>query len=133
MGYGMDMTRDKLMTLVKKFFSLIEAHNEVRTSDGHTLRLFCIAFSQRRTGQTKRTCYATSAQIRRLRKRMRDIMTKEVSKVPMREVVKKLIPESMGKEIQKACHGICPIEHVFMRKVKIVKKPKFDLTKLMEL
>merc|ERR1712032_1764027 len=84
-------------------------------------------------GQTKRTCYATSAQIRRLRKKMRDIMTKEVSKCPLREVVKKLIPESMGKEITKSCLGICPVEHVFMRKVKIVKKPKFDLTKLMEL
>ena len=42
------------------------------------------------------------------------------------------IPESIGKEIEKACHGVYPLQNVFIRKVKMLKKPKFDITKLME-
>jgi small subunit ribosomal protein S3Ae len=39
----------------------------------------------------------------------------------------------MGKQIQKECTKIFPIQNVLIRKVKLLKKPKFDLTKLMEL
>ena len=39
----------------------------------------------------------------------------------------------MGKEIEKATQGIFPLQNVFIRKVKILKAPKFDLQKLMEL
>merc|ERR1711948_244111 len=49
------------------------------------------------------------------------------------ELVKKLIPESIGKEIEKQTQGIFPLKDVLIRKVKIIKKPKFDITKLMEL
>ena len=42
------------------------------------------------------------------------------------------IPESIGKEIEKACSGIYPLQNVYIRKVKMLKKPKFDLTKLLE-
>merc|ERR1719197_1146036 len=64
---------------------------------------------------------------------MIDIMTQEASKVQLRELVKKLIPESIGKEIEKQTQGIFPLKDVLIRKVKILKKPKFDITKLMEL
>ena len=43
------------------------------------------------------------------------------------------IPEYIGGEIEKACHGIFPLQNVYIRKVKMLKKPKFDLTKLMEM
>ena len=42
-------------------------------------------------------------------------------------------PESISVEIEKACNSIFPLQNVFIRKVKVLKKPKFDLTKLMEL
>ena len=64
---------------------------------------------------------------------MRQIMVEEASKVQLRDLVKKLIPESIGKEIEKACSGVYPLQNVFIRKVKMLKKPKFDLTKLMEM
>ena len=43
------------------------------------------------------------------------------------------IPDSIGRDIEKACQGIFPLHDVFVRKVKILKKPKFDIGKLMEL
>merc|ERR1712217_697089 len=74
-----------------------------------------------------------TAQIRKIRKKMTEIMTNEAGKVQLRELVKKLIPESIGKEIEKQTQGIFPLKDVLVRKVKILKKPKFDITKLMEL
>lgn len=44
----------------------------------------------------------------------------------------KLIPEVMGKEIEKAVQGIYPLQNVYIRKVKILKSPKVDLGKLLE-
>merc|ERR1711972_262289 len=103
------------------------------TSDGYVVRMFVIAFTKRRPDQGKSNCYAQSAQIRRIRKRMVDVMIAEAGKVQLRELVKKLIPESIGKEIEKQTQGIYPLKDVLIRKVKILKKPKFDITKLMEL
>ncbi|CAI9181209.1 unnamed protein product [Rangifer tarandus platyrhynchus] len=50
-----------------------------------------------------------------------------------KEVVNKLIPDSIGKDIEKACQSIYPLHDVFVRKVKMLKKSKFELGKLMEL
>jgi len=41
-------------------------------------------------------------------------------------------PDSIGQEIEKKCQSIFPLQNVFIRKVKVLKKPKFDLLKLME-
>ncbi len=64
---------------------------------------------------------------------MIDIMTREVSSCDLKEVVNKLIPDSMSKDIEKACMGIYPLHDVNIRKVKVLKKPRFDLNKLMDL
>ena len=36
------------------------------------------------------------------------------------------IPDSIGKDIEKKCQSIYPLHDVFIRKVKVLKKPKFD-------
>ncbi|CAJ1362852.1 unnamed protein product [Effrenium voratum] len=131
--HGMTLTRDKICSLIKKWQTLIEAHVDVKTTDGYVVRMFCVAFTKRRPDQVKANCYAQSAQIRKIRRKMVDIMTQEASKVQLRELVKKLIPESIGKEIEKQAQGTFPLKDCLIRKVKILKKPKFDITKLMEL
>jgi small subunit ribosomal protein S3Ae len=131
--YGMDMTSDKLRSLVKKWQSLIECHQDVKTSDGYLLRIFIIGFTQRRKNQIRKTTYATSAQIRSIRKKMFEIINKESSSCDLKELVQKFIPEVIGKEIEKACHGIYPLQNVLVRKVKILKAPRFDMGKLLEL
>lgn len=59
----MDFTTDKLRSLVRKWQSLIEAHVDVKTTDGYTLRMFCLSFTKKRQGQVKKTCYAQSGQV----------------------------------------------------------------------
>lgn len=97
----MDLTTDKLRSLVRKWHSLIEAYVDVKTTDGYFLRLFAIGFTRRRPNQTKKTSYAQSAQVHQIRKKMMDIMQKEASTVDLNELVAKLIPEIIGKEIEK--------------------------------
>ena len=131
--HGMDFTRDKLCSLIKKWQTLIDCFVDVRTTDGYSLRMFCIAFTKKRPNQIKKTCYAQSSQVRAIRKKMTSIITEEASKCDLKELYLKLIPGIIGKEIEKSCQGIFPLQNVFIRKVKITKKPKFDLTKLMDL
>lgn len=131
--HGMDLTTDKLRSLVRKWHSLIEAHVDVRTTDGYHLRVFVIGFTQRRSNQVKKTTYAQTSQILAIRKKMFEILNKEVSTVDLKELVAKLIAESIGKTIEKECKVIYPLHNVFLRKVKVLRKPKFDASKLMEL
>lgn len=131
--YSMNLTTDKLRSMVKKWQTLIEAFVDVRTTDGYTLRAFCIGFTKKADNSQKKTCYAKSQQVRLIRKKMKDIITKEISSCDLKGVVNKLIPDSIASDILKACQGIYPLHDVYIRKVKVMKRPKFDLTKLMDL
>ena len=106
--------------------TLIEAYVDVRTTDGYLVRIFCIGFTKKRQNQIKKTCYAQSHQVRTIRKKMVDIMTREVSSNDLKELVNKLIPDSIAKDIEKACQGVFPLHEVCVRKVKILKKPRLD-------
>merc|ERR1711907_884366 len=71
-----------------------------------------------------------------IRQRMMEIMQSHIQKYSLKELVKVLIKGDIGKQIQKECSTkIFPLDDnsCMVRKVKILKKPKFDLTKLMEL
>merc|ERR1712012_612389 len=130
---GMNLTTDKLRSMVKKWQTLIEAHVDVKTTDGYLIRVFCIGFTQKQPSSTKKHCYAQSQQIRQIRKKMVDIISREITSVDLKEAVNKLIPDSISIDIQKACQGIYPLHDVHIRKVKVLKRPRFDLSKLMEL
>merc|ERR1719299_196773 len=131
--HGLSLTRDKECALIKKWSSLIEGHADVKTTDGFAVRMFVMGFTKRRPDQVKTNCYAQTAQIKKIRKKMVEIMAAEATSAQLRDLVKKLIPESIGKEIEKQCEAIFPLKDVHIRKVKVLKKPKFDITKFMEL
>lgn len=131
--HGMSFTSDKLRSLVRKWQTLIEAHVDVKTTDGYLLRLFAIGFTKRRPSQVKKTTYAQSSQIREIRKKMFEIMTREATSCDLKELVQKFVPEAIGREIEKAARGIYPLQNVYVHKAKILKAPKFDMSKLLEL
>lgn len=60
----MDLTTDKLRSLLKKWQTTIEAFVDVKTLDGYVVRMFCIAFTTKRDQQIKKSSYAQSSQVR---------------------------------------------------------------------
>jgi len=129
--YGMSLTSDKLKSVVKKWQSLIECYVDAKTTDGYIVRVGCIGFTDR-VKPDQKTCYAQSTQIRKIRAKMTEIITREVSNGTIKELVEKLIPDSIAIDIQKRCRGIYPMQEVHTRKVKVIKRPKLDRNKLME-
>ena len=47
--HGMDLTRDKMCSVVKKWQTMIEAPVDVKTTDGYLLRLFCVVLLKNAT------------------------------------------------------------------------------------
>lgn len=72
------------------FQTMIEAHVDVKTTDGYLLRLFCVGFTKKRNNQIRKTSYAQHQQVRQIRKKMMEIMTREVQTNDLKEVVNKL-------------------------------------------
>jgi small subunit ribosomal protein S3Ae len=119
----MDFTSDKLRSLVRKWQTLIEAHVDIKTTDGYLVRLFSIGFTKKRPNQVKKTTYAKMSQIREIRKKMFEIMIREASSCDLKQLVHKLVPEVIGREIEKACQGIYPLQNCYVRKAKLLKAP----------
>lgn len=88
--YGMDITRDKLCTIVKKWHTTVEAFVQTKTADGYLLRMFAIGFTQRTRKQVSATCYAKGSQRKLIRKKMMEIMINEAQKSTLKELTKKL-------------------------------------------
>jgi len=130
--HGMDVTTDKLRSLVRKSQTLIECYVDVRTTDGYALRLFCIGFTKRAQNQTRKTSYALTSQVKAIRKKMQEIVLKEASSGDLNELTNKLMSESIGTEVQKHTQAIYPLKDVLIRKVKMLRTPKLDAAKLLE-
>merc|ERR1711934_805936 len=95
--HGMDMTRDKLCSLIRKKQSIVEGSVDCRTTDGYVVRMFCIAFTRPQDNQIKSTCYANSAQIRAIRAKMVQYMNELGSKGDLKALVKELITSNVGE------------------------------------
>jgi len=129
---GMELTSDRQRSLVRKWHTLIETYTDVKTTDGYLLRLFCTGLTKSRPGQKRKTSYAQHTQVRAIRKKMIEIMNRESISVDLNGLVSKLITEIIGKEIEKATQGIYPLQNVLISKVKVVRSPKVDISKLTE-
>merc|ERR1711933_140246 len=132
--HGMELTKEKIGSLVKKRQTLIEFNKELTLIDGFKLRIFIIAFTQnnrKRPNSTekKKACYAKSSQIHEIRKLMENIVEKETKNCTIKDLIHKLILEVIGKKIEKRCFWICPLKNCMIRKIKVLKAPKYDSSK----
>ena len=64
---------------------------------------------------------------------MHQTIIKEVKKTSLKDLVPKLIGESIAEDITKKAKKIFPIQNCIVRKVKSIKRPKFDLTQLLSI
>jgi small subunit ribosomal protein S3Ae len=131
--HGMSLTRDKMCQMIRKKHSLIETVADCKTTDGYVVRLFVIAFTKAQKDQVSVFCFAQSAQIKKIRAKITSVLQGEVSRITLSELVKHLLVDKIEKDIITATTRIFPLEPVHIQKVKIVKKPKMDITKLMEI
>ncbi|ELW62278.1 40S ribosomal protein S3a [Tupaia chinensis] len=95
--HGMDLTHGKMCSMVKKWQPTIEAH-DVKTTDGYLLRLFCVGLTKKHNNQIRKTSNAQHQQVHQIQKKMTEIMTREGQTNGLKEVVNKLIPDSIGKD-----------------------------------
>merc|ERR1712183_1052695 len=118
---------------VKKWQTMIDCSVDVVTTDGYKFCVFCVGYTHKRSNQIKKTSYAQSTQVRQIRAKMVDIITREVYTCDLKSLVQKLLPDSIAKDIEKAAHSVYPLHDVHISKVKCLKKPKLDLTRLMDM
>lgn len=130
--HGLDITKDKLCSLIRKWQTTIDAYVDVKTSDEYFLRLFVVGFTARTTRQLRATTYATAAKVKLIRKKMVEVIMKKVQANNLRQLIPILLEEKVEEEIKKACAKYYPLQNVIIRKVKILKKPRFDAAKMQE-
>ena len=97
--HGMDITRDALCSMIRKWQTLIEGRIDVQTSDDYLLRIFMICFTARTNEQLKATSYATNSQQKIIRKKMVNYIKDLVQKNPLKIVVEKLLSEEIQNGI----------------------------------
>ena len=49
--HAMDLTHDKMCSMVKKWQTMTEAHIDVKTTDGHLIHLFCVGSTKKHNNQ----------------------------------------------------------------------------------
>ena len=140
--YGLEVTRDHLCSLIRKWHTLIETFVDCKTSDGFLMRFFVVAFTsmykqmnhpKKFTLQKKATCYANRSQVRQMRAIITKIITKECKSSTLKELVNKVLGNQITDDIAKKCRNIFPLENVTIRKVKSIKRPKVDMNQLGEM
>lgn len=99
--YGVDMTRDQLSAIIKKRRTLIEAVQDCSSLDGYVVRVFVIAFTRESPNQKRKTNYALASQQKEIRKRINDIVKKEVAKANATKLFDLFTSEVIEKKITK--------------------------------
>merc|ERR1712226_1232741 len=77
--HGMSLTRDKMCGMVKKWQTMVQCAVDAKTTDNYHLRVFVVAFTKKQSNnQIKKTTYAQSLQVKQIRKKMTEIVAKQV-------------------------------------------------------
>ncbi len=121
--HGMDLSADRVRSLVQKWGSLIEAVVEAKTNDGYVMRLFVIAFTRRQKGQLSKNTYAKSRLEKWARHRITSMIQKRLSKLDINQAVVQLSQDIISDALLKRCNPILPLRDLKIRKVKVIRKP----------
>ncbi len=137
--YGLEVTRDHLCSLIRKWHTLIETFVDCKTSDGFLMRFFVVAFTsmykqmnhpKKFTLQKKATCYANRSQVKQMRAIMTKILTRVCKASTLKDLVSKILGKELTDEMAAKCKHIFPLENITIRKVKSIKRPRVDMTQL---
>lgn len=76
--------------------------------------------------QIRKTSYAKRSQVADIRRKIQEILTKEVAKRNINQFLHYFNTDLIAKEITKRCKYIYPLQNITVRKVKMIKRPKID-------
>ena len=83
--HSMELTTDKMASLLRKWCTTMETTVEVKTADNYTMRLFVVAFTKPQPNQQSRNCYAKQRLVKWLRMRVTKMIKRRLSKVHIKE------------------------------------------------
>nr|CAJ2480364.1 unnamed protein product [Leishmania braziliensis] len=129
--HSMEVTTDKMASLLRKWCTTMETTVEVRTADGYTMRLFVVAFTKPQANQQSRNCYAKQRLVKWLRMRVTKMIKRRLSKVQIKEAVSLLTRNVLSDALVRRCNPIVPLREMRIRKVRVVRTPKFDAQALL--
>ena len=124
--YGLDTTRDDQCFAIKKWRTLIEAICDVKTNDGYILRVFTTAFTRKIERQKRNTAYALASQVKQIRRKIVEIINKEVNKSNVTQILESFTSEVVHQKITNEIKKIFPVENIKVRKIKVIQRPKID-------
>lgn len=125
--HGLQITRDKKCSLMKRWVSTIDARADIRTTDGFVFRVFAMALTAPTNFQISRAAYAKTSQIKKLRAKMCEFLQRELDGKSTKEFVSKvLMLADNGDSLQKELMSIFPVatDSCRIRKVKLIKRPR---------
>lgn len=130
--HGMNLTTDKVRSLLRKWCTQVESIVEAKTADGYVLRLFIMAFTVKQANQLSKNCYAKTRLIKWVRLRMTNMIKKRLEKCDINQAVTLLTQDILSDALFKRCNPIVPLRDVKIFKVKVIRTPKFDAQKLLD-
>ena len=116
---GMEVVRDKVAGLIRKWHTLIEANTEIITKDGSIWRVFVNAVTKRKNNNSLRH-YAKASEVKEIRAKIVEILRKHLDGVDVEKVVKIISTDAIVREIETSVASIYPVT-AMLTKVKAVK------------
>jgi small subunit ribosomal protein S3Ae len=124
--HGMDLTADRVRSLIQKWGTMIETVVEAKTNDGYAMRIFVFAFTRRQKGQLSKNTYSKTRLEKWVRHRMTNMIQKRLAKLDINGAVTQLTQDILADALFKRCNPILPLRDVKIRKVKVIRTPKVD-------
>lgn len=116
---GMEVVRDKVSGMIRKWHTLIEAHYDFTTKDGSTWRVFVNAVTKKnKEGSLK--SYAQASSVKEIRKIILETLEKNLEGLDMEKLVKLLSTDQITRDIESKAAAIYPV-NTMITKVKSVK------------
>lgn len=131
--HSLQMTADRSAVLLQKWCTTIETTVEVTTADGYTLRIFVVTFTKRQLNQESSNCYAKQYLVKWLRMRITKMICRQLKKKTITDAVTAITHNTLTDALTKRCMPIVPIRDLRIRKVKVIRTPKFDAQALLSI
>lgn len=64
---------------------------------------------------------------------MREIIVEEAKSCNLKQVAGKFVDRIIEQRIGKECNKIFPLQNIYLKRVKMLKKPRFDFSRLMDM